>query len=128
MAGQGSIDVEYQTAIATFRFHEAGLFELLHAPDSPVVRDLVKRAIRVEAAVKGIMGQESPPSTPGHPPATRTGLLRSSITWRVGADALSPYADVGSAVLYAPFVELGTRFMEPRPYLRPGLEAARATF
>jgi hypothetical protein len=91
-----------------------------------VMGDLVKRAIRVEASAKS--GWHSPPGPPGGKPGVRTGLLRRSITWRPGLDAESPYVDVGSAVLYAPYVELGTSRMEARPYLRPALEAARGTF
>jgi phage gpG-like protein len=51
--------------------------------------------------------------------------LRSSISWRVDVDALGAYADVGSNVEYAAFVELGTDRMAARPYLRPALVAAR---
>ena len=117
------IEAEMAYAAETFRFTESGLFALLHAPDSPVIRDLTKRAIRVEAAAKS--NWSISPSAPGSKPGVVTGLLRGSITWRIGADAFSPYADVGSAVFYAPFLELGTSMMSPRPYLRPALEAAR---
>lgn len=117
---QGEITV----VLEAFRFEQVGLRELIQGP---VMKDLIRRAIRVESAAKLSMGQEAPPSTPGKPPAVVTGRLRASITWRPGLDALSPYVDIGSAVLYAPYVELGTSRMAARPYLRPALEAARET-
>jgi phage gpG-like protein len=55
----------------------------------------------------------------------RTGRLRGSITWRIGQDTRSPFVDVGTAVFYAPFVELGTSRSPAYPYLTPALEAAR---
>ena len=123
---RGEIDL----ALQQFRFNEAGLRVLLKGP---VMEDLVKRAIRVEAAAKKNASQ--PPragpgsgSEPGHGPAVRTGRLRGSITWRQGVDSISPFVDVGTAVFYGPFVELGTSRMKARPYLKPALEAARATF
>lgn len=119
-----AIQGEIKIALERFRFEEAGLRELL---EGPVMRDLIKRGIRVEAAAKRNASQP-PPSVPGHGPAVRTGRLRGSITWRPGLDAISPYVDVGSAVVYAPYVELGTSRMQARPFLRPALEAARATF
>lgn len=118
-----AIQGEIKLAVERFRFNEAGLRELLH---NEVSRDLVRRAIRVEAAAKKNASQP-PPSQPGTGPSVRTGRLRGSITWRLGQDAESPYADVGSAVFYAPFVELGTSKMAARPFLRPALEAARET-
>lgn len=117
-----SIQMEINLALESFRFNQQGLEQLLH---NDVNKDLARRAIRVESHAKNSMGQEAPPSTPGQPPATRTGRLIGSITWRLGADSLGPYADVGSAVFYAPFVELGTSRMKARPYLRPALESAR---
>ncbi len=92
----------------------------------PVAADLIRRAIRVEASAKS--GWGAPPGPPGGKPGVRTGTLRRSITWKPGVDAESPYVDIGSNVLYAPYVELGTSRMEARPYLRPALEAARGTF
>lgn len=55
-----------------------------------------------------------------------TGRLRSSITMtntqQTSASVLS--VRVGSAVNYARYVELGTRRMRARPYLRPALSQA----
>lgn len=115
-----AIQVEIAGAIESFRFHEAGLKELLRGP---VVADLVRRAIRVEARAKQ-NASSPPPSQPGRGPSVRSGRLRGSITWRPGVDITSPYVDVGTAVAYAPYVELGTSRMAARPFLRPALEAA----
>jgi HK97 gp10 family phage protein len=49
----------------------------------------------------------------------RTGRLRNSIYWR--KTGFLGY-EVGARVFYAGFVELGTRFMRARPYLRPAIE------
>lgn len=119
-----AIRAEIDSSIERFRFNEAELRRLL---TSDVVKDLVKRGIRVQNRAKEL-ARTPPPSSPGQPPSVRTGRLRGSITWRVGVDALSPYVDVGSAVTYAAYVELGTSRMAARPYLRPALEAARINF
>lgn len=116
-----AINAQIAVSMESFRWNEAGYRALLM---EPVYRDLIRRAIKVEAAAKQI-ATASPPSVPGGGPAVRTGRLRGSITWRPGSDALSPYVDVGSAVFYAPFVELGTSKMAARPFLRPALEMAR---
>lgn len=44
-----------------------------------------------------------------------TGNLRNSISHATDQDS----AYVGTNVEYAPYVELGTKRMEPRPYLKP---------
>jgi HK97 gp10 family phage protein len=112
-----SIADEVSGLLAEFRWHEAGLEEMLRGP---VMADLVKRAIRVETSAK-----QHATGRPG--PNVRTGRLRGSITWRPGHDNEGPYVDVGSAVLYAPYVEFGTSRMPAYPFLRPALEAARTT-
>ena len=48
-----------------------------------------------------------------------TGRLRNSITHEVEDKHT---AVVGSNVEYAPYVELGTRKMKAKPYLRPAIE------
>lgn len=124
------IRTEINAATLRFRYEEASVQALLRGPSGAVARDLTRRAIRVEALAKQNASQ--PPefgpgsgSRPGGGPAVRTGRLRGSITFRLGEDALSLYADIGSAVLYAPYVEKGTSRMAARPFLRPALAAAR---
>ena len=101
--------------IVAFQFNEAEYARLLAGP---VMRDLAKRAIRVESSAKRYA------SGVGGGPNVRTGRLRDSIAWRPGSDH-TPYVDIGSAVEYAPYVELGTSRAHARPFLRPALEAAR---
>lgn len=52
-----------------------------------------------------------------------TGRLRDSISWELGTVGLLPAARVGTNVEYAPFVELGTRYMAAQAFLRPALAA-----
>lgn len=105
-------------------YNEGSLHELLAGPNGAVVRDLAQRAIRVESAAK-LNASHPRPSVPGSGPAVRTGRLRSSISWRISVDSQGVYADIGSAVSYARFVEEGTERAAARPYLRPALSAAR---
>lgn len=60
-------------------------------------------------------------SAPGRPPAVDTGRLRASYTWRLGVDARGDFVEVGTNVIYAPFLEYGTRKMRARPHLRPAI-------
>jgi hypothetical protein len=115
------IQLEIDAAVSEFRLNEGEYRALLAGP---IAKDLVRRAIRVEAAAKR-NATGAPPSAPGHGPGVVTGRVRGSITWRLMADAEGPFVDVGTAVFYAPFLELGTRFIEPRPFLVPALNAAR---
>lgn len=102
--------------IVAFRFDEEAMVRLLRT--DPFARDLARRAIRVESAAKNYAtGVDGGPNV-------RSGRLRSSITWRIGEDQESLYADVGSNVEYAIYVEKGTRFMAARPFLEPALQAA----
>lgn len=52
-----------------------------------------------------------------------TGRLRASIASEVRAIGGGVQGIVGSVVEYAPYVELGTKYMRPRPYLGAALEA-----
>lgn len=57
-----------------------------------------------------------------------TGRLRSSITTSgLERDGRGAFVTIGTNVQYAPYVEFGTRFQRPQPFLRPALlDAARA--
>ena len=53
--------------------------------------------------------------------AVDTGNLRNSVTHQV--DGENQTVEVGTAVEYAVYVELGTsRYPHPRPYIRPSIE------
>lgn len=68
------------------------------------------------------------PSKPGEVPAIDTGVLRASINHEVFEDASGVVGFVGveSAVKYGLWLELGTRRMKARPFLRPALIRTRA--
>lgn len=52
-----------------------------------------------------------------------TGRLRDSITWELGGSGALLEGRVGSNVEYAPYVELGTRHMAPRAFLRNAISS-----
>lgn len=62
-------------------------------------------------------------SAPGQAPATDTGNLAASIGWNVDAGTLT--AEVFASAAYAVHLELGTRHIQPRPFMVPALEASR---
>ena len=55
--------------------------------------------------------------TPQSPSYVRTGRLKNSISHAVSGDT----AYIGTNLEYAPYVELGTSRMAPRPFLRNGI-------
>lgn len=110
-----NITMQAEYLAAEFRFNEDGIRKLL---ETNVGADLARRAIAVESVAK-----RNASGRPG--PNVITGRLRGSITWRLGRDNIGIYADIGSSVVYAPFVELGTSRAPAYPFLRPALEAAR---
>ena len=69
-------------------------------PIAPVARDLLRRGLQIESAAK-----INASGRPG--PNVVTGRLRASISWKLGEDDLGIYADIGSNVSYAAYVELG---------------------
>ena len=64
-------------------------------------------------------------SAPGEAPATDTGNLVNSAYTKKLADA--DY-ETGFTVEYAAALEFGTPKIEPRPYLRPAVEAVKKAF
>jgi hypothetical protein len=78
---------------------------------SEVADDLARRAVNVEGAAKGFCPVD-------------TGRLRASITTAPGEDDEGLFADIGSDVEYARYVEEGTFRQRAQPYLAPALDAA----
>jgi HK97 gp10 family phage protein len=62
-------------------------------------------------------------SRPGEYPRKQTGHLRRTITYEV--DEVTQTARVGTNLLYGKFLELGTKRMKPRPFLRKTLMSER---
>lgn len=60
-------------------------------------------------------------SAPGNPPYKQTGRLRASQTWEL-AGPIQMIGRVGTNVKYGRWLELGTKKMAARPYLRAALQ------
>lgn len=55
-----------------------------------------------------------------------TGFLKQHINLDIGDSGMS--AEVEPTAEYAPYVELGTRFMEAQPYLKPAFDEQKEKF
>lgn len=119
------------------RFHDEALRQLLDSPDGPTGRYLHAAGLAVQSAAKRLASTPGRgrtytrgnvthvASAPGDPPAVDTGRLRASISSELARDAQGLHARVGSRYDVALFLELGTRRMAARPFLRPALPAAK---
>lgn len=126
-------------------FNDAALAHLLSSPDGDVGRDLERRALNVEATQIRLLSQHGTgriyrrrgvthqASAPGEPPAVDTGLLRATVGHHVHVEpGVGLVADIGSGgnpavpgTKVAEYLELGTRYIEPRPFLRPSIDSAK---
>lgn len=89
--------------------NQSALREFLVAEDGPIAKMLERAAVKVEAdAIRRC--------------PVDTGRLRASITHNLGKDSTSVFADVGTDVEYAPYVEFGTVRNRAQPFLRPALD------
>jgi HK97 gp10 family phage protein len=93
---------------ASFRLDRNGLDALLKGPTGAVAKALEVKAFQTEATAKRLCPVD-------------TGRLRGSITHALATDSVGLYADIGSNVEYAVFVELGTSRMPARSFLRQAL-------
>jgi len=84
-------------------------------------RRLEAACIHLKNAVKQNISEPSndgqTPAGPGEMPHKDTGRLRASIAHEVDEEV----GRVGTNVIYGKFLETGTRFMPPHPYLVPTL-------
>lgn len=70
------------------------------------------------------------PSRPGEPPRKRTGWLQRNVNYELDRKRLAGRIGIATNAKYGAFLELGTRRMQPRPFLlstiRANMDAARA--
>lgn len=136
--------------LESFELNDDGILALFRDRQGPVGVIIEQKAYAVEAAAKALLlipgsgrmydgiltfrrngkvysnfstggshGHRA--SAPGEPPASETGALLASISHKVDV-ADTVFATIGSDKEYSIYLELGTRFMEPRPFLRPALD------
>lgn len=80
--------------------------------------DDVKRVVRHNGAEMQAKAQQNAP--------VDTGTLKRSIGLEITDSGMS--AEVEPTAEYAPYVELGTRFMDPQPYLKPAFDEQKEKF
>lgn len=78
----------------------------------------VKRVVHHNGAKMQEKAQENAP--------VRTGYLKRSICLEMTDGGMA--AEVEPAAEYGPYVELGTRFMEAQPYLKPAFDERKEKF
>jgi HK97 gp10 family phage protein len=106
---------------------------------------LLEAMLVLEAEIKGLMKKggrtasgfltegEKPgkvgsfASKPGEPPRVQFDRLRGGITHEplTTATMVLPVGRVGTNVEYGKYLELGTKNMAPRPFMRPGIKKAK---
>jgi len=57
-------------------------------------------------------------SVPGKPPVVKSGELKISVSHAVVSEGKAVYLLVGTTADYGVWLEIGTKYMEPRPWLR----------
>lgn len=95
-----------------------GLEKLQKKLKKNVRLDDVKRVVRHNGAEMQEKAMRNAP--------VDTGTLKRSIGLKITDGGMS--AEVGPTADYAPYPELGTRFMEAQPYLRPAFEEQSKEF
>lgn len=122
--------------MALFELDRGVLDEMLHSPDGPIARDLLRRGMRVANTAKRVTrgpgtgrtymrrGIPHTAAAPGEPFASDSGRLSASITAELGEDGEGLACYVGSDVEYAAAQEMGDSEMPAHPFLRPSLPSA----
>ena len=95
-----------------------GMEKLQRKLKKNVRMDDVKRVVRHNGAEMQAKAQQNAP--------VDTGTLKRSIGIEITDGGMS--AEVEPTAEYAPYVELGTRFMDPQPYLKPAFNEQKEKF
>lgn len=95
-----------------------GMEKLQRKLKKNVRMDDVKRVVRHNGAEMQAKAQQNAP--------VDTGTLKRSIGLEITDGGMS--AEVEPTAEYAPYVELGTRFMDPQPYLKPAFDEQKEKF
>lgn len=95
-----------------------GMEKLQRKLKKNVRMDDVKRVVRHNGAEMQAKAQQNAP--------VDTGMLKRSIGLEITDGGMS--AEVEPTAEYAPYVELGTRFMDPQPYLKPAFNEQKEKF
>lgn len=88
---------------------------------TPAKRIRRKRTRTTSAGKRGGQYTDYVPSAPGSPPAVRTGFGRRNITYEYDPEKFIARVGVRENADYMAFLEVGTRRIAPRPWLRPAL-------
>ena len=95
-----------------------GMQQLQKKLKKNVTLDDVKRVVRVNGSQMQTKAQRNSP--------VDTGTLKRSIGLELSTGGLE--AAVAPTAEYAPYVELGTRFMDAQPYLKPAFNEQKKKF
>ena len=102
--------------------------------EAEVIDKLFKGMVDLCSSITREAKDNATATPPGHP-QVQTGTLRRSITMDVKKERGDIEGKVGiisgkeqgdKALVYAPFVELGTKYHSPYPYLLPAAEAHKS--
>lgn len=115
------VEVTWNPQVSTEAVRQAALRGVIKGAN--IVRDEILRLIQ-QTPHTGLIyrrrGVTHQASAPGEPPASDTGNLVQNVTIEIDAHNLK--ATITSNAEYADALEFGTTKMEPRPYMRVGLE------
>ena len=101
-----------------------GNAEQLIARSCMLVESRAKESI-LRDPVSGRQYGKHQASAAGEAPASDTGNLASSITFKVDANKDEGRGEVSASAPYAASLEFGTVHIKPRPYMQPALEENR---
>jgi HK97 gp10 family phage protein len=90
--------------------------------------DYKTKVVRATKGQRGKLVYGAFASRPGNPPHKQTGRLQGSITWELSRRGLfgrGLMARVGTNLTYGRYLELGTRKMRPRPWLRRSINEVK---